>query len=350
MKKIVTIVVVLAVAAFAIFRLVTGHQRINSKKTTEYSNAITVTVDTVKLDKVNRTITMVGNLAASKELSIAAEMQGKITSLDVEVGQDKQRGEVIATVDNKLRQLAVEKARVNFEKSKRDLERYENLLAGGSITQQQLDDARDTHENNRIALENAQKELSNSVVTAPINGTITEKKTELGAYVSPGTPLAYIVDVATLKVKVNASEANVYALKVGDRVDIRSDVYPGVTFNGRITFVSPQGDDAHNYPVEIELNNSGRHNLKAGTFVNVSVSVPSGGDMPCIPRSSLLGSTKNASVYVAKDGVARIRPVVISGQSEDNLIVSDGLGPGEIVVTSGQVNLSDGKAIQIERN
>lgn len=350
MKKIVIIAAALAITAFAVYRLAAGHKRLSSTKKEETVSAVSVKTIAATRQKLDRSMRLVGTLYASKELSIAAEMPGKITSLDAEVGQRKQKGQVIATIDSKMRQLAVETAKINFQKWKKDTERYENLFAGGGITQQQLDDARNSLESARIQLEQAQKQLADATISAPISGTITVKNTELGAYVNTGAPLAYMVDVSTLKVKINVSEGNVYQLKTGDEARITADAYPGVVFNGKISYISPQGDEAHNYPVEIILTNSKEHELRAGTFVNVGVELKGDTDALCIPRTALLGSTKDARVYIVKDGRAELRSITIISQNNETLAVGSGLAEGDAVVTAGQINLEPNMPVSIIGN
>ena len=147
-------------------------------------------------------------------------------------------------------------------------------------------------------LDEAEKQYADTKVTTSISGIITEKNIEEGTYVNIGTAIAFVVDISRLKVKLNVSETNVYALKVGDSVNITTDVYPGMEFTGTIGFISSKGDDSHNYPVEIEMLNSTKNPLKAGTFVHVTIRIDSHHDGLFIPREALQGSIKDAKIYI----------------------------------------------------
>jgi len=280
------------------------------------------------------------------ELVVSSQAAGQISSLNVELGQHKSKGSVLATVDNRLKTLAVQSAQLNVDKQKRDLSRYESLFQGGTITQQQLEDARMGYLSAQIQLDQAAKQLSDATVTAPFSGIITEKSVEKGAFTNIGSPIARMVDISRLKIRMNVSESNVYKLAIGDQAKVVCDIFPDKTFTGRITYISSKGDDSHNYPVEAVISNNGK--LKAGTFANVTIKIPGKANALCIPRSALQGSTKDAKVFVVTNSIAKTRNITVFGGNEQVLFVSSGLAKGEQVVTAGQINLIDGMTVQID--
>jgi RND family efflux transporter MFP subunit len=352
MKKPIILVVLIVLVIMIGIRLKCNHDIINSRKniTGTVSSSISVNVAPVIKMAANRSLELVGTLNAWKELDIAAETQGKIVSLNVEAGQTKAKGSVIAVIDDELKRLAVQTAEISVSKLGIDLQRIDNIYKGGTATQQQLDDARTSLENAKIQLGQAKKQLADATITSPINGVITQKLTEQGSYINIGSPVATIVDISRLKVKMNVSETNVYLLRTGDKTTVTTDMYPGASFEGHITFISAKGDDTHNYPVEIELRNSAMYPLKAGTFVTVHVDIRGAQTALCIPRQALQGSSKEASVYVVDNGKAVLKNIVVGNQNGDYLEVVSGLAENEEVVTTGQVNISDGMPVLIVKN
>jgi RND family efflux transporter MFP subunit len=351
MKKIIAIIAVIAIVVFAVLKLKSSHDKISATNLSlENMTVVTVDVATVKKVVFNQAINLVGVLKADKEIDIASEIQGKIVAVNFKEGDFKNQGAVIVAVDDKLKQLALQSAKVSYEKLKKDFARYENLFKGGTVTEQQLDDQRTALENARIQFEQAEKQLSYTKITMPYSGIMTKKSVELGAYVNVGNPVASIVDISKLKVEINVSETVIYQLRVGDNVKITTDAHPGVIYEGKINFVSPKGDAYHNYPVQVEIANNSKYPLKSGTFVNVNVQEKIEGESLSIPRDALVGSIKEASVYVSQNGVAKIRKIVVGRESNTNLEIISGLNEGEKIVVSGQVNLSDNKAIKIVNN
>lgn len=350
MKKIIVIIVVILLVGLIFFRLKSNHDKINAKKEVSTDlNYVNVTVAKVQSMNIDQNLSLVGSLTAFSEVEVSSEIQGTVTSVQVELGQQVSKNKVIATIDDRTKRLNVNSTKIDLDKKQKDYERYKNLFTGGTATEQELDNARVAYENAAIALEQAQKELSDATIASTSEGIITEKYIEKGTHVSIGSPIVSIVDISKLKVKLNVSESNIYQLRVGDKAEIATSVYPGVTFNGDISFISPKGDDSHNYPVEIVIANSDEHPLKAGTFVKVKINLPSKGNSLYIPRETLQGSISEAKVYLVKGDKAVLQPVTIGNSNNDFLEVTTGLQEGDVVVASGFVNLEDGKAIKVNQ-
>jgi RND family efflux transporter MFP subunit len=136
-------------------------------------------------------------------------------------------------------------------------------------------------------------------------------------------------------------------MKSGDRVEIKTDVYPKVTFIGTIKNINSKSDEAHTYPVEIELKNNRQNPLKAGMFVNCLFNSLKSSESMVIPRIALVGSIKSPQVFVVENDTAKLRNIVIGAVYSDIIQVLDGLSPGENVVTSGQLNLQENSSVKI---
>jgi membrane fusion protein, multidrug efflux system len=348
MKKIIIIVVALAILALIIFRLSTNYKKVNASKDVSTDLAyVSVNVSPVLKMSIKDSLRLTGYMEAYSEVDIAAEAQGTITSLNAALGQEKSKGSIIATIDDKLKKLAVQTASISVAKLKKDLERYNNLYKGGTATEQQLNDAQNLYDNAEIQLEQAEKQLSDATIKSPISGVIIKKQVEEGEYINIGSPIVTIVDISRLKIKLNVSEANVYQLKLNDKATITTDVYHGVICEGNISFISSQGDDSHNYPVEIAIPNNSKYPLKSGTFANAKIKLPVGAEALYIPRESLLGSITDAEVYVAENDKAILKKIVVGNGNDKYLKVISGLKEGEKVIVNGQINLSENKAIKI---
>jgi len=348
MKKFITIAVIIALLALIVLRLVGNKEKIEANKVVKTDlTYVTVNVANVQKMTLSDSLKLIGYLDAYTEVDIAAEASGVITSLNANLGDIKLKGSVIATVDDKLKQLAVNKAKIDLDKLQKNLERYKNLYKGGTLTEQQLDDAQTMYESAVLQLEQAQKQLDDATITAPITGIVSRKLYEKGEFVNTGSPMITLVDISRFKIKLNVSETNVYQLKTGDVAGVTFDVYPGVKFQGKVSYISPKGDDTHNYAVEIEMANSKEYPLKSGTFATIQIQLPTKTDELYIPRESLLGSVNDAKVYVAENGKARLRSITVREGNNQYLQVISGLDVNEKVVVNGQINLADGKEIKI---
>ena len=128
-----------------------------------------------------------------------------------------------------------------------------------------------------------------------------------------------------------------------------TDVYPSATFEGKVITIAAKGDESHTYPVEVRIENSKTYPLKAGMFGRVSFSLSNKGEYVVIPREAILGSLKNAKIYVVQNSIAKLRSITIRKESGTNVEILNGLNDGEVVVINGQNNLKDNASVVVRK-
>jgi len=314
---------------------------------TSMTTDVPVSVMTVKKEKLESSLLLVGNINASADVNVIAETQGTVTTVFVKVGTPVQTGTILVQIDDEIPRSTKEAAEINFQKAQRDYQRSEELYQENSISVSQLDASRLAMKAAENQLDIARRQLDNTRIKSPIAGTVNARFVDKGTMVQPGMPVANIVDISVLKVRVNVSEREAFQLKPGDRVDISTDVYPGTTFEGTLDNIASKADEAHTYPVEITVRNSAKHPLKAGMFARIAFKSIAPSAALTIPRVALIGSIRDARVFAVRNNLASLCTVVIGRQSADRLEVASGLAEGDTVVVSGQNNLVDRARIQI---
>jgi len=347
MNKTEVIIAAVAILAVIIAILLYNKSQSESKSRAEIQTSLPVSVTTVKRQKPSDVHSAVGTISAHNDVLIISETQGKVTAVMAEVGDYRQAGSELIQVDDELKKANFATAEVNYEKAKKDLERYESLFKQNSATDQQIEGARLAAKAAESQYVSARREYTDTKITTPISGTVTSRLVDIGTYVQRGMPVADVVDISTLKVKVSVAELDVFRLNAGERVKIHTDVYPGIEFEGRIKTISSKADEAHTYPVEITLGNSKEHPLKAGMFARVDFTFGARNEQLTIPRGALVGSTKQPQVFVLDGTIARLRNIVVGSEFGTQLAVVDGLREGETVVVNGQNNLKDSVAVSV---
>ncbi len=308
---------------------------------------VPVTVVPVQKQRLSSSISLVGTINANNDVNVVAETQGVAQAVFVKVGDQVQKGTVLVKADDEIQRSNLAAAEINFEKAKRDYDRSEALYQENSISIAQLEAARlglKAAENQRDIV---RRTLQNTEIKSPVNGTVNARFVNEGTMIGQGTAVANVVDISTLKVRVNVTEREAFQIKVGDEAEIATDVYPGVVFKGRIDNVASKADEAHTYAVEIRVPNSTRQPLKAGMFARVSFLSITPTAALVIPRVALIGSIKNAEVFTVRGGRASLRQVILGRQTSAALEVLQGLEPGDSVVTSGQNNLVDQAKVMV---
>jgi len=311
---------------------------------------VPVRVAAVKKQVVDNSLRLTGTFEARKELDIVAEGQGRITRLAIEEGQRVVKGQSVANIDNTSIQAQLSTADASLEKARKDVERYERLLKAGAISQQQYEEVKLGLANSEANLTAIKQQLNYTKVSSPMTGYIKEIKVEEGSFAAPGSPIATVVDINQLKLVVKVSETDIIKIKKGQKVNIHTEVYPDIVFDGRINLISIQADAARKYNVEIVVPNNGKNPLKAGMYGTVEIDLGEKGSEFAlfVPRKCIVGSVKNPRVYTVIDGShVESKEVQLGEIFEDLVLVHSGLTEGEQVVTTGQINLENGRRIRI---
>ena len=349
-KHIIGIIAVIIVVLI-IVRLVSNKKTLNEKEAPTQDSVVNIPVKVAAVKEELKEINLVktGSLAPFKEASVLTTVGGTIKQLRFELGDHVTEGQVLAVMDTRLMQLDLQKAETNAAKLQRDLQNYTELLAGEAATQEKVNEIRQKYLDASNQVSQVKKQIADALVKAPTSGTVAKKLLEQGVFANAGAEIATIVNLSQVKVQLNLTEAEVYQATQGQQVKITTDVYPGQVFNGKITFISPQADETHNYKVEILADNNEKALLRSGTFVYADFSRKTQQNILLIPREALTESIKDASVYVVENNVVHQKPIK-TGMELNNLIqVMSGLKAGEVVVTSGQINLKEGSRVSVSK-
>ena len=305
-----------------------------------------VTIATVAKEHLNTILSVVGVITANNDVAIVSETQGKVVSVFADVGDFLEAGSPLVQVDDEVKKASFSAAEVNYEKAKKDLERFESLYKESSVSDTQIESARMAYKAAEAQYLLARRQYRDTKITTLISGLVTSRTVDVGNYVQSGTVIGNVVDISKLKVKLNVAEKDVFHLKVGGKVRVTTDVYPGVHFEGSISNISAKADEAHSYPVEVSMANSKQHPLKAGMFGRVEFNIIQD-EALTIPREALVGSLKNPQVFVVEGGKALLRDLVAGEEIGTRVVILNGLHPGETVVLNGQNNLTDSATVTV---
>ena len=264
----------------------------------------------------------------------------------VDEGSRVSAGQTLAIVEGDKLNVGVANAQANYDNAQQNLTRFESAYKTGGVTQQQLDQARLQFETAKNNLRSSKLTAGDVTIKTSVSGIVNARKIEPGTYVNPGTPAFDIVNVSSLKLRVNVDEKNVAGLAVGQSVNVTASVYADKSYTGRITFIAPKSDGSLNFPVEIEVPNNG-NDLRAGMYGTANFGSKSSASVLVVPRTAFVGSVSDNRVFVAVNGKA-VETKVVSGRSfGDDIEVLSGLNAGDQVIISGQINLLNQTAIEV---
>ncbi len=345
----------LIVAATVLILIIASILFINKKKMSAANvggikDVYYVKVEKAAVKELSESFSLVGTITANNDVNIISETAGRVTAVFAKVGDYKQAGSVLFQIDDELKKAALMSAEANYEKAKKDYERFQQLYKEKSASDSQLDQAKLAYSLAEAQYIVAKRQYNDTQIKTPISGYITARYVDVGSMVQgapQATVVANVVDISKLKVKLNVAEKDVFALKVNDPVSITVDVYPGKVFNGKIESISYKSDEVHTYPVEVTLFNEAKTPLKAGMFARVEFTSLKERRSIVIPREALLGSVKQAQIFVVENGIAKLKNIVVGREAGTSIEVLQGLSVGEEIVVNGQNNIVENTPVTV---
>ncbi|KAA6340903.1 putative efflux pump periplasmic linker TtgA [termite gut metagenome] len=350
-KKIWNILIVIAVIALVVWKLVANKQEIDevAQRSLLINPTVPVRVDKVKYLDLSSDIYVDGRISAGNEVTLYSKVQGIVLKKYKKTGDKVSKGTPIAQVENGVIKETLGLAEMNLANAAVDVERYKKLADAGAVTQREYESVLIAYRESQRNVAELKDQLANTILTSPVNGILETDYFEEGTLLSPGSQVAGFVDPSHLKAVVNITENEVYRTKKGDKVSLTTDVLPDYTFSGIVDVIASKGNNLLSYQVEIAVNDKNAGMLKPGMYVSAKLLTGNTSTTKelAIDRKAIIESLKNSEVYVVKENKAHKQKITIGKIYDNYVTVTAGLNPNDRVVTSGQINLVDGRDIEI---
>ncbi|QEK11798.1 efflux RND transporter periplasmic adaptor subunit [Crassaminicella thermophila] len=334
-----------------------------------------IRVKTEKVSKKNLILktTLSGKIKPFEESSIVPKIPGKVTSVNVEIGDRVKKGDILFKLDQQDMLNAVKQAEAaynlavanfnltkeSFENSKRNFERSKVLYKQGAISKQafeqsklqasdaKLEAAKASVEQARINLENAKLKLSDCIVKAPISGFITSVGINKGEMASSNMPAVTIANLDTVIIETSISEHLINKVHKGDEVDVFIKSASQKPFKGKISALSPAPTkNGLTYPIKIALDNKDAL-VKAGMFAEISIVSDKKENIIAIPSDAIVIKDGNEVVFLIDNNQAKEQKVSLGLDNGKYVEILKGLKEGDIIVIKGQNYLEEGNKIEI---
>lgn len=350
MKKVIITGVLIVASLAGIMYMLNKHKEENAAQTEvvgQKNSFVAVRTTTADFREINNQYIANGTFVPKQEVKLSTEVAGRVSRVLVDEGSYVRAGQTLAIIKADQQNVNVANAQAVYDNAQSELARFESAFATGGVTKQQLDQVKLQLVNAKNNLRSAQISAGDVNVKASFSGIVNSKKIEPGSFVNPGTELFEVVNVSTLKLKVNVDEKNVGNLKVGQSIKVVSPVLADKEFTGKISFIAPKANESLNFPVELEIANNAEGSLKAGMYGNAYFGDSQVNNILVVPRMAFVGSVSANQVYVNKGGKAALKEVVSGRTFGEFVEVVSGLEKGEEVIISGQINLTDGATIEV---
>lgn len=299
----------------------------------------------VRASEVPIRVEVTGQVATVYQATLSSRIQGTIDRVLVLEGTQVKKGQTLVELDNRDLEAELARTVAEAENAKAHLERTKNLYAQDAVSKQEMENATRTFKVSEANRKAVLAQLSYTVVRAPFDGVITEKKVEAGELASPGQTLLKMEDPSRLRLEATVAESDLKAIARGDRIPVIIDALPGQSLSGRVSQIHPAGDpQTHTFMVKVDLPLT--PGLRTGMFGRFQLDKGFGRSI-VLPSSAVIERGELTSVFVVgSDHVARLRWVRVGRRFNQQAEILSGINEGERVLADAARG-SDGALVQI---
>ncbi len=289
---------------------------------------------------------VVGNVEAAQRAVLSAKVTGVVDAINVAPGSKVRQGEVLATIAAREIKARLDSALAAQDQASKDFGRIEKLLKSGSSTRQEYDAATTRLRTADAAVVEAKAMLQYTSITAPFDGVVTRKLVEVGDLATPGKSLLEMENSSLLRFECEVPEALIDRVAMGAELPVRIDA-AGAVLAGKVSEVAPSASaGSRTFLVKLDL--PAAEKLRAGQFGRVRVPVR---ERPAVlvPADAVVSRGGIETVFVAADGVARLRLVKTGRKIDGQVEILSGLSGGEFVVARDAHLLTDGTVVEVSK-
>ncbi|MDQ2634652.1 MAG: efflux RND transporter periplasmic adaptor subunit [Pseudomonadota bacterium] len=347
-----------------------------------------VTVSTVTIEPIEWTpgIEAIGTVAAARGVDLTVEAAGIVKEIRFKSNQKVTQGDVLVQLDDAVQRADLEAARTQAALDQQRLDRALELQKRRVGSDVAVDEAQAAASASKSQVAKLQAVLDQRQLKAPFSGTIGIPRIDVGQYLSPSQVVATLQDLDTMRADFSVPEQRMSLLEMGQpvRFGVTSNDMP---FTGTIVGIDPKVDPATRLvAVRAEITDS-QELLSPGQYVQVRVELPAESDVIALPQTALVSSLYGDYIYVvgpkedaapagtADEGVEEkaeepaaaapaatetaegeqapvltVRQIFVNPgrRNQGRVEVTEGVEPGDQVVTAGQNRLSNGAVVVID--
>ena len=304
--------------------------------------APSVAVQKVFKKDVPQDATYTSTVQAYVKNNIVPQTAGRITKVNVEVGDRVKKGQVLAEIDK----VQLQQAQLQLHNAEVELGRLKALYEAGGLSKSDLD-AIELQYN--VAKTQVQNLIENTTLLSPIDGIITARNYDAGDMYAMSAPIFTVEQIKPVKLLVAVSESYYSKVNKGNSVTIKADALPELTFDGKIERIYPTIDPStRTFTMEVVVPNN-YSTLRPGMFARVTVDFGKNNNVviPDIAVVKQQGSGERFVYVLNEDGTVSYQKVELGRRIGSEYEVLSGLSDGAVVVTGGQIRLKDGIKVSV---
>jgi multidrug efflux system membrane fusion protein len=295
----------------------------------------------------------IGSLRAAREVLLAPDVAGRVTAIHFEAGQFVKEGALLVQLFDAPERADRAAAIAQAEFAQTRFLRAQELLPLGAVSRELFEEYQAEAARTAAAVRQLDARIRQKNIHAPFSGLLGIRRVNPGQYLNAGEAIATLTRLDELYVDFTVPQQELSRLALGGEVAVRTDALPGRTFAARINAIEPRiHEETRNVIAQARLPNAEGW-LKPGMYVTAHLALPATRDAIVLPLTAILTSASGDNAVLVRDadakgvGKAAFTPIKTGRRLGDEVIVEEGLTPGDIVITSGQNRLSPGVSVRI---
>ena len=292
-------------------------------------------------------ITAIGTLRSNESVMIRPEITGRVAALPFAEGQAVKKGMVIVQLDDGVPRAELASAEANAVLARANAARQEELFARGAGSGRARDEAVAQLRTTAAAVELMRARLEKYRIEAPFDGVVGLRRVSPGDYVRDGADIVNLESLDPLKLDFRVPETLLASLRVGQTLEVRLDSFPDRAFPGQVYAIDPAIDPGgRSVAVRAMLANP-EGQLRPGLFARVALTLQAWPEAVMVPETAIVTFGGQVLVMKVVDGKAQPQPVSTGIRQGTMVHVTQGLGPGDVVVTAGHMKLQPGAPVAV---
>jgi membrane fusion protein (multidrug efflux system) len=309
--------------------------------------AIPVEAVPARLGSLTRAIDAVGTLRSDESIVLRPEVAGRVLRIHFIEGSRVEKGAVLLELDSSVGKAQLAQARASLVLSRANLERAQELFGRGAMSGRARDEAVSKLRNDEAAVALAEAMVEKMTLTAPFAGIIGLRKVSVGDFVNVGQELTNLEKITPMKVDFRVPEIYLGAVATGQTIEVQVDAFADRKFGGTVYAIDPLVDErGRSIVVRARIPNEDGV-LRPGVFARVRLIVTERNDALLVPEEAVVPMGSERLVFRVVDGKAVGARIKIGARRGGAVEILEGLSPGDMVVTAGQLKLREGAPVTV---
>lgn len=287
---------------------------------------------------ITAAVSATGTIAPVNSVNVSSKITGLIQQVKVNENDTVKAGQILMVLDDTHLKALVNQAKARLANVTANYQRMERLAAIGAVSSQQLDAARMDYQVAQASYDDAISQFEETVIKAPVDGTVIGKPIPAGQTVSPGisTPMVLltVADMSRMQIEAQIDETDIGKIATGQKVSFTVDAYPGKTFTGVVSNISQKANIQQNvvyYPVIVDVD-SPEGLLRPTMTARITILTGERKNVLTVPLAAVKEAKGQRYVVLETAGKQQNMTVTTGLASEDRIEIVSGLHDGDQIV------------------